>query len=40
VIAGGNTNLGLGRAVLTASSYGGVAAAVALTLTTKRDVTA
>jgi ABC-2 type transport system permease protein len=40
VIAGGNTDLGLGRAVLTAIFYGGVAAAVALTLTTKRDVTA
>jgi ABC-type transport system involved in multi-copper enzyme maturation permease subunit len=40
VIEGGTLELGFGRAVLTAVIYTGVAAAVALTLVSRRDVTA
>jgi hypothetical protein len=40
LIRGGSTELGLERALLTAALYTGVAAAVALTLVRRRDVTA
>ncbi len=40
VIQGGTPELGIGRAALTASLYAGVAAAVALVLVARRDVTA
>jgi hypothetical protein len=40
VIEGGTLELGFGRAALTAVIYTGVAAAVALTLVSRRDVTA
>lgn len=40
LIQGGTTELGLGRAVLTATVYVGIAAATALLLVTRRDVTA
>jgi ABC-type transport system involved in multi-copper enzyme maturation permease subunit len=40
LIRGGTTELGLGRAVLTAVLYTGIAAAVALVIVSRRDVTA
>jgi hypothetical protein len=40
LIQGGTTELGIGRAVLTATVYVGIAAATALLLVTRRDVTA
>jgi len=40
LIAGGNADLGLARAVITATIYAAVAATIALTLTRRRDVTA
>ena len=40
LIQGGTIELGLARAVLTASLYAAIAAAVALTLVSRRDVTA
>jgi ABC-2 type transport system permease protein len=40
LIQGGTTELGIGRAVLTAVLYTGIAAAVALVLVSRRDVTA
>jgi hypothetical protein len=40
VIQGGTVDLGLGRAVATAVIYAGIAAAVALALVSRRDVTA
>jgi ABC-type transport system involved in multi-copper enzyme maturation permease subunit len=40
LIQGGTAELGLGRALVTAAAYTAVAAAVALTLVTRRDVTA
>jgi ABC-type transport system involved in multi-copper enzyme maturation permease subunit len=40
LIRGGSAELGLGRSLLTAALYAGVAAAVALTLVSRRDVTA
>ena len=40
LIRGGSTELGLGRSLLTAAVYTGVAAAVALALLRRRDVTA
>ena len=40
LIAGGNADLGLARAAITATIYAAVAAAIALRLTVRRDVTA
>jgi hypothetical protein len=40
LIERGSTNLGLGRAVVTGAVYAAVAGAIALRLTTRRDVTA
>jgi ABC-type transport system involved in multi-copper enzyme maturation permease subunit len=40
LIRGGSTELGLGRSLFTAALYAAVAAAVALTLVSRRDVTA
>jgi ABC-type transport system involved in multi-copper enzyme maturation permease subunit len=40
LIQGGTTELGIGRAALTATVYVGIAAATALLLVTRRDVTA
>jgi len=40
LIGGGNADLGLGRAVITAIIYATLAGAIALRLTTRRDVTA
>lgn len=40
LIRGGTTELGIGRALLTAAVYSGVAAAVSLALFARRDVTA
>ena len=40
VIQGGTVELGLTRAVVTALAYSGIAAAVALTVVSRRDVTA
>ncbi len=40
LIQGGTTELGIGRAVLTAALYAGVAAAATLVLVSRRDVTA
>jgi ABC-2 type transport system permease protein len=39
LIAGGTNDLSLGRAAITAVAYTGIAAAIALVLTTRRDVT-
>ena len=40
LIRGGTAELGMGRAVLTAALYTGIAAAVTLILVSRRDVTA
>ncbi len=40
LIQGGTTELGIGRAVVTALLYAGVAAAASLVLVSRRDVTA
>jgi hypothetical protein len=40
LIRGGTVELGIGRAVLTAFLYTGIAAVVALVLVARRDVTA